>query len=269
MIGFFDSGFGGLTILRRVVDLLPEYDYCYLGDNARVPYGNRSQRIVFEFTREAVDFLFRQGCFLIIIACNTASAKALRRIQQEYLPYTYPDRRVLGVIRPSVEEVVELGCRRLGILATEGVVASEAYITEIRKLCSSVEIYQEPCPLLVPLVEAGEQDSEAADLIISKYLQRLFAQNKEIDTILLACTHYPILRKHFERLLPPQITILEQGPIVAKKLKDYLHRHPEIEQKLTKNQTRIFLTTDASSRFDRLALTFFGEAITSHLVSLS
>jgi glutamate racemase (EC 5.1.1.3) len=147
MIGFFDSGFGGLTILRSVVELLPEYDYCYLGDNARVPYGNRSQGIVFEFTKEAVDFLFRKGCPLIIIACNTSSAKALRRIQQEYLPVVYPDRRVLGVIRPSVEEVVEQGCRKLGILATEGVVASEAYITEIKKLSPAVKIYQEACPL--------------------------------------------------------------------------------------------------------------------------
>ena len=269
MIGFFDSGFGGLTILRSVVELLPEYDYCYLGDNARVPYGNRSQGIVFEFTKEAVDFLFRKGCPLIIIACNTSSAKALRRIQQEYLPVVYPDRRVLGVIRPSVEEVVEQGCRKLGILATEGVVASEAYITEIKKLSSAVEIYQEACPLLVPIVETGEQDGEATDLIISKYVRRLFSQDKDIDTLLLACTHYPILRKHFERLVPHQVIILEQGPIVARKLKDYLIRHPEIERKLSRKQTRTFLTTDASARFNRLALTFFGEPVTSHLVSLA
>lgn len=269
MIGFFDSGFGGLTIMRSVVELLPQYDYCYLGDNARVPYGNRSQRIVFDFTKEAVDFLFRKGCPLIIIACNTSSAKALRRIQQEYLPVAYPDRRVLGVIRPSVEEVVDRGCRKLGILATEGVVASEAYITEIRKLSPEVQVYQEPCPLLVPIVEAGEQDWEGTDLIVSKYLRRLFSQDNNIDTLLLACTHYPILRTHFERLLPPQVTVLEQGPIVARKLEDYLLRHPEIEEKVSRNQTRTFLTTDASERFDRLALTFFGAPVSSHLVSLT
>ena len=269
MIGFFDSGFGGLTILRSAVELLPEYDYCYLGDNARVPYGSRSQAIVFEFTKEAVDFLFRRGCLLIIIACNTSSAKALRRIQQEYLPFVYPDRKVLGVIRPSVEEVVEQGSRKLGILATEGVVASEAYITEIKKLSQSVEIFQEACPLLVPIVETGEQDGEATDLIITQYLGRLFSQSKDIDTLLLACTHYPILRRHFERLVPHQVIILEQGPIVAKKLKDYLIRHPEIEQKLSRRQTRAFLTTDASARFNRLALTFFGKPVSSQLVSLA
>jgi len=269
MIGFFDSGFGGLTILRSVVELLPEYDYCYLGDNARVPYGNRSQRIVFEFTKEAVGFLFRKECPLIIIACNTSSAKALRRIQQEYLPVVYPDRRVLGVIRPSVEEVVEQGCRKLGILATEGVVASEAYITEIKKLSPTVEIYQEACPLLVPIVEAGEQDGEATDLIISEYIRRLFSQDKDIGALLLACTHYPILRSHFERIVPPRVMIFEQGPIVARKLKDYLVRHPEIEQRLSRRRTRTFLTTDASERFDRLALTFFGQEISSHLVSLA
>jgi glutamate racemase len=206
---------------------------------------------------------------LIIIACNTSSAKALRRIQLEFLPVVYPDRRVLGVIRPSVEEVVEQGCRKLGILATEGVVASQAYITEIKKLGSAVEIYQEPCPLLVPIVEAGEQDWEGTDLIISKYLRRLFAQDKDIDTLLLACTHYPILHKNFERLVPSPVMIFEQGPIVAKKLQDYLVRHPEIKRKLSRKQTRTFLTTDASAQFDRLALTFFGEPVTSHLVSLA
>lgn len=268
VIGFFDSGFGGLTILRSVVELLPQYEYCYLGDNARVPYGNRSQRIVFEFTKEAVAFLFRKGCPLIIIACNTSSAKALRRIQQEYLPLAYPERRVLGVIRPSVEEVVERGCRKLGILATEGVVASEAYITEIQKLDPAVKVYQEPCPLLVPIVEAGEQNWEGTDLIISKYVHRLFSQASDIDTLLLACTHYPLLRTHFQRVVPPQVAVLEQGPIVARKLKDYLLRHPEIEQRISRNRTRTFLTTDASERFDRLALTFFGTPVRSQLVSL-
>ncbi len=236
-----------------MVELLPEYDYCYLGDNARVPYGNRSQKIVYEFTKEAVEFLFRKGCPLIIIACNTSSAKALRRIQQEFLPVAYPERRVLGVIRPSVEEVVERGCRKLGILATEGVVASEAYITEIQKLNSEVEIYQESCPLLVPIVEAGEQDWEGTDLIISKYLRQLFARTK---TSIPCCSPAPIIPS-FVKLqtacFSSKVAIFEQGPIVAKKLKDYLLRHPEIEQRLSRGRTRAFLTTDASARFDRLA----------------
>ena len=240
MIGFFDSGFGGLTILRSVVELLPEYDYCYLGDNARVPYGNRSQGIVFEFTKEAVDFLFRKGCPLYHHRLQYFFGQGIAADPAGFLPVVYPDRRVLGVIRPSVEEVVEQGCRKLGILATEGVVASEAYITEIKKLSPAVEIYQEACPLLVPIVETGRTGREATDLIISKYLRRLFSQDKDIDTLLLACTHYPILRKHFERLVPHQVIILEQGPIVARKLKDYLIRHPEIERKLSRRRTRTF-----------------------------
>ncbi|MBN2467468.1 MAG: glutamate racemase [Deltaproteobacteria bacterium] len=268
MIGFFDSGFGGLTVLRSVVDALSEYDYVYFGDNARVPYGNRSQKIVYQFTLQAVDFLFKKGCPLIIIACNAASAKALRRIQRTFLPAAYPERRVLGVIRPSVEEVVEGACKRIGILATEGVVASRVYITEIEKLTTSVQIYQQACPLLVPIVEAGERNWEGTDMIISKYLSQLFAQNAEIDTILLACTHYPLLQKNFKRLVPPRITILEQGPIVARKLQDYLVRHPEIETKISKGGSRTFFTTDASAKFDRLALTFFGQPIDSKLVSL-
>ena len=268
MIGFFDSGFGGLTILKNVCQLLPEYDYLYLGDNARVPYGNRSQKTVYEFTKQAVDFLFKQGCPLIIIACNAASAKALRKIQQEFLPGVYPDRRVLGVIRPSAEEIVERDCKKIGILATEGVVASKAYITEINKLSSSVEIFQQSCPLLVPIVEAGEQDGEGTDMIVSKYLGELFAYDNEIDTILLACTHYPILYNNFKRCIPSKVVTLEQGPIVAKKLQNYLIRHQEIDKKLLKVGKRIFLTTDASEKFDRLAGIFFGESVDSELVSL-
>jgi glutamate racemase len=268
MIGFFDSGFGGLTVLKSVVNLLPEYDYLYLGDNARVPYGNRSQNIVYEFTRQAVDFLFKQGCPLIIIACNTASSRALRRIQQEFLPEAYPDRRVLGVIRPAAEAIVEKSCRKIGILATEGVITSGIYIEEFMDLNPSIEVFQQACPLLVPIIEAGEKDWEGTDLIISKYLNELFDQDREIDTILLACTHYPILHENFERQVPPELVVLDQGPIVAKKLKDYLMRHLALNKKLTKKGKRLFFTTDASEKFDHLACVFYGESIYSQLISL-
>jgi len=268
MIGFFDSGFGGLTVLKSVVNLLPQYDYLYLGDNARVPYGNRSQNIVYEFTRQAVDFLFKQECSLIIIACNTASSRALRKIQQEFLPEVYPGRRVLGVIRPAAEAIVERNCRKIGILATEGVITSGIYIEEIKGLNPSIDVFQQACPLLVPIIEAGEKNWEGTDLIISKYLGKLFDQDGEIDTILLACTHYPILHENFERLVPPGATILDQGPIVAKKLKDYLTRYPALDKKLTKKGKRLFLTTDASEKFDHLARVFYGKPIHSQLISL-
>ena len=268
MIGFFDSGFGGLTIMRSVVKLLPQYDYLYLGDNARVPYGTRSASLVYEFTRQAVGFLFNKGCPLIIVACNTASANALRRIQQEYLPVAYPDRRVLGVVRPSAEAMVEGGYRRVGILATEGVVASGAYLAEIHKLDPLVQIAQQACPLLVPIVEAGEQDWDSTDAVISAYLDRLFAKDSMVDSILLACTHYPILMNKIRKHVPREVSVIEQGPLVAEKLKDYLDRHSEIEEKLGKQGNRIFFTTDDCARFDRLARLFYGEPAISTLISL-
>lgn len=269
MIGIFDSGFGGLTVLKSIVQELPEYDYLYLGDNARAPYGGRSEKIIYKFTKQAVAFLFKQGCPLIIIACNTSSAKALRRIQQEYLPKTYPERRVLGVVRPSAEEIVTITSNnKVGLLATERVVSSMAYIKEIKKLNPSIEIFQQACPLLVPIVEAGEHDWEGTDLIVKKYLRGLFDQNGDIDTLLLACTHYPILYPTFERNVPSNVKILEQGPLVAKSLKDYILRHPEIGGKLSTGATQTLLTTDLSERFDRIARVFYGEPIHSSLVSL-
>lgn len=269
MIGFFDSGFGGLTVLKKVVERLPDYDYLYLGDNARTPYGGRSEAVVYEFTRQAVEFLFRQNCPLIIIACNTASATALRRIQQEYLPVHYPTRRVLGVVRPSVEAVVETTCcRKLGILATEGVVLSGSYRKEIEKMDPSIEVFQQSCPLLVPIIEAGEQNWEGTDLIVARYLKELFDQEHAIDTLLLGCTHYPIVLETIQKHTPSRVAILEQGPIVAGKLKDYLERHPEIEQKISKKERQVFLTTDTSEKFDRLALRFFGKPVSSRLISL-
>ncbi len=269
MIGFFDSGFGGLTVLRHVVRVLPDYTYLYLGDNARVPYGSRSEWIIYEFTKQAVDYLFRRGCRLIVIACNTSSATALRRIQQDYLAGAFPERRVLGVVRPSAEEMAErTACHNVGILATEAVVKSGAYIKEIEKLNSSIRVFQQACPLLVPIIEAGEQDWEGTDMIVSRYLGELFSQEQRIDTILLACTHYPILLKSFERHVPAGTTILEQGPIIAEKLKDYLLRHPEIDQQIAKDGIQTFLTTDASEKFDRLAQVFYGEPVHSQLVPL-
>ncbi|HET57381.1 MAG TPA: glutamate racemase [Deltaproteobacteria bacterium] len=268
MIGFFDSGFGGLTVMKSVVERLPSYDYYYLGDNARVPYGTRSARLVYEFTLQAVDYLFREGCPVIVIACNTASAGALRRIQQEYLPRAWPERRVLGVVRPSAEAVVERGGRRVGILATEGVVTSNAYITEIHKLDPSVHVVQQACPLLVPIVEAGEHDRPVADTAVAAYLESLFEQADRLDTILLACTHYPVLKNQLERHVPSGVEIVEQGPVVAEKLEDYFKRHPRLENMISRKGKRIFRTTDSCDRFDRLAGMFYGEYISSELVRL-
>lgn len=256
-------------MLRCVVEALPQYDCVYLGDNARAPYGSRSQKVVYEFTLEAVEYLFRLGCPLIIIACNTSSAKALRRIQQEYLPGSFPDRRVLGVVRPLVEEVAERqSFRKVGLLATEGVVASEAYLREIEKLDPAIRVYQKACPLLVPIIEAGEQDWEGAEMIVRKYLGELMSEAGSIDALLLACTHYPILYGTIRRNLPAGVELLEQGPIVAAKLADYLQRHPGMERRLSRGGTREFLTTDLTERFDRLARTFFGNPIHSKIISL-
>ncbi len=263
MIGFFDSGFGGLTVLKSVVRELPEYDYLYLGDNARAPYGERSPEMVYECTVQAVEFLLKKGCLLIVVACNTVSSGALRRIQQEFLPGTYPDRKVLGVVRPSSEEIVDRGCRKIGILATEGVVKSKIYTEELEKLNPSVEIFYQACPLLVPIIEAGKQDEKHSDVVVSEYLGSLFAREGKIDTILLSCTHYPILYEAFRKHTPSHVEILTQGPIIARKLRDYLERHPEMEERLSREATRAFFTTDSPGKFDRLASVFYGECIQS------
>jgi len=269
MIGIFDSGFGGLTVLKRIVERLPQYDYLYLGDNARAPYGGRSEAIVFDFTRQAVEFLFKGGCPLVIIACNTSSAKALRKIQQEVLPLAYPERRVLGVIRPSAEQIADgTRNRNVGILATEGVVLSDAYTKELEKLDPAITVHQQACPLLVPIIEAGEQGWEGTGMIVRRYLAELLARAPLIDTLLLACTHYPILYDLFRESVPPGIRILEQGPIVAEKLEDYLSRHPEIERRLGRGKKRLFMTTDTSEKFDRLAQVFYGQSVESRLISL-
>ena len=268
MIGFFDSGFGGLTVLKSVVQELPEYDYLYLGDNTRAPYGECSQETVHEYTIQAVDFLIKKGCMLVIIACNTVSSGALRRIQQEFLPGVYPDRKVLGVIRPSAEEIADRRCRKIGILATAGVVESEIYTSEIEKLDPSIEIFYQACPLLVPIIEAGKQDERHSEMVVSEYLDRLFAQDAEIDTILLSCTHFPILYETFRRHTPSHVKIISQGPVIANKLRDYLARHPEVGKRLSRKGVREFLSTNSPERFNRLASVFYGESVRSTLVTL-
>jgi len=268
MIGFFDSGFGGLTVLRSVVRELPEYTYLYLGDSARVPYGERSPEVVYGCTVQAVEFLLKKGCLLVVVACNTVSSGALRRIQQEFLPDAYPGRRVLGVVRPSAEEIADRGCRTVGILATEGVVKSKIYTEELEHLNTPVKIFYQACPFLVPIIEAGGQDDTHSDVVVSEYLNGLFAQEDSIDTILLACTHYPILYDAFRRHTPDHVEIITQGPIIARKLKDYLSRHVEIREGLSRKGGRSFFSTGSPEKFNRFASLFYGEGIQSMQVTL-
>lgn len=263
MIGFFDSGLGGLTILKEVVKKLPQYSYVYLGDNARTPYGSRSGEVIYRFTCEGVEELFKRGAELVILACNTSSAAALRIIQQEFLPKNYPDKKTLGIIIPTAEEIGKMTrSREIGILATEATVNSGAYLSEINKINPAVKIYQQACPLLVPIIEAGEKDWEGLDLAIKKYLNELFLNSRKIDTIILGCTHYALIKDKIENYLPQGIKIISQGLIIAEKLQDYLKRHPEIEKRLAKKKERIFLTTENSDRIKKLAKLFFGEDLT-------
>ena len=266
MIGVFDSGFGGLTIFRELVKQLPKYDYIYLGDSARAPYGNRSQDLIFEFSKQAVDYLFKEGCQLIILACNTASSEALRRIQQEYLPKNYPERRVLGVIRPTVEEATILTKNnRIGVIGTEGTVSSRAYVREIKNLNPKIIVFQQACPLLVPIIEAGEHNWEGTDLILKKYLKPFL--NKKIDTLILGCTHYPIIKNKIKKLAK-NIKLISQEKIIGPKLADYLNRHPEIEKRLSKTNKKIFLTTDLTERFEKLGSKFFGKKFPPKIIQL-
>ncbi len=269
MIGVFDSGFGGLTVLKEFLRLLPQYDYIYLGDNARAPYGNKSDEVIYSYTKEAVDFLFKQGCELIIIACHTSSAKALRRIQQEYLPIHNPGKRVLGVVVPMVEEAVKLSrFHRLGIIGTKATIESQVYEKELKKnwnLSGSArsgvarEIHSRSCPLLVPLVEEGWIGKPETRLILKKYLRPL--KLKKIDTLILGCTHYPLLIKDLARLTGKRVKIVDPGKVVAEKLKDYLERHKEIEEKLSKHGRVVFYTTDDTNKFKQLGEKFLGQTI--------
>lgn len=268
-IGVFDSGYGGLTILREMRRVLPEYDYLYLGDNARAPYGTRSFDVVFDFTRQAVEELFSRGCHLVIIACNTASAKALRSVQQQVLPGRYPGRRVLGVIRPTVEIVGEISrTRHVGLLATPGTVRSHSYQLEIDKLHPDIKLTETECPMWVPLIEAGESAGDGADYFVKKYIDKTMEEDPNIDTLLLGCTHYPILLPKIRQYAPQGVKIVPQGDIVAESLADYLRRHPEIDAKCTKGGTTDFLTTENAEIFDRFASLFINDTVRSSRITL-
>jgi glutamate racemase len=268
-IGVFDSGYGGLTVLKDIIGKLPRYDYIYLGDNARSPYGNRSFETVYQYTRQSVNWFFEQGCSLVILACNTASAKALRTIQQNDLPKIAPGKRVLGVIRPTAEIIGTYSeTQQVGILATNGTVASESYPMEIAKFFPAVTVYQEACPMWVPLVENNEHHTHGADFFIKKNLHNIFEKGESIDVLLLACTHYPLLREKIEEYMPVGVKLISQGEIVAASLEDYLQRHPEIEKLCSKNAERLFYTTDSTTDFDNHAGIFYGEMVSSKHVDL-
>jgi len=269
-IGVFDSGFGGLTVLRSMVDLLPNYPFIYFGDNARAPYGNKSFDLIYEYTLEGVNFLFDKGCELVVLACNTASAKALRTIQQKDLPRIAPSKRVLGVIRPSTEEIASFTRSGfVGILGTEGTVKSESYLLELAKISPNLQVFQHACPLWVPLIEERQYDTVAGKMIIASDIDLLFKQNKNIDTILLACTHYPIIKSIIQEAVEQRASIIEQGPLVALKLKDYLTRHPEMASRLGNEQPVEFYTTEREDYFNQHGSEIYGSIIKSQQIQLS
>lgn len=263
-IGVFDSGYGGLTVLREIVKTLPDYDFLYMGDNARAPYGPRSFETVYQYTLEAVEWFFDQGCDLVILACNTASAKALRTIQQKDLPKMAPGKRVLGVIRPTTEIIGHYShTGKVGILGTAGTVKSNSYRLEIARFFPEVEVFQEACPMWVPLIENNEYKEAGADYFVEKDIRKLLDQCASMDTILLACTHYPLLLPKIRQFVPDHITLVSQGDIVAKSLSTYLDNHPEIAEKCSKEGKRTFYTTDDVADFDNHASRFFGANIAS------
>lgn len=268
-IGIFDSGYGGLTIYREIQELLPQYDYLYLGDNARTPYGTRSFDVVYEFTRQCVKHLFAQGCHLVILACNTASAKALRSIQQNDLPVIAPSRRVLGIIRPTVETIGEVtASRHVGVLATEGTIKSNSYPLEIKKLFPDIVVTGEACPMWVPLVETCEHKSDGADYFVKRHVDSLLSKDPAIDTIILGCTHYPMLIEKIRKYVPQGVRVLTQGAAVAASLKDYLHRHPEIDALCSKGGSKVFCTTESDSRFCEQASRFLEQSLSVNHVTL-
>jgi len=269
-IGVFDSGYGGLTILKELKHTLPQYDYIYLGDNARAPYGPRSYDTVYQYTLEAVNWFFDQGCSLVILACNTASAKALRTIQQKDLPNMAPDKRVLGVIRPTTEILGNFSTtHQVGILGTLGTIQSDSYPIELAKFFPTLKVFQQACPLWVPLIENGEHDQPGADYFVKSYLDQLFAQSADIDTLLLACTHYPLLADKIKAFMPKGVNIVSQGAIVAKSLAKYLESHPDLAQKCSQSGQLSFYTTDNPQAFELQASTFFGEKIAAKHTDLA
>ncbi|TCO90330.1 glutamate racemase [Bacteroides heparinolyticus] len=268
-IGVFDSGYGGLTILSKIRETLPQYDYIYWGDNARAPYGTRSFEVVYEFTLQAVVKLFGMGCQLVILACNTASAKALRSIQMNDLPRLDPTRRVLGVIRPTVECIGSITrSRHVGVLATTGTIKSESYPLEVHKLFPDIKVSGEACPLWVPLVENNEAQGDGTDYFVRKYINELLAKDRLIDTVILGCTHFPLLLPKIQQYMPAGITTVTQGELVADSLKDYLSRHPEIDKKCTKGGRCVYRTTESEDKFTESASVFLNESIKVERIEL-
>ncbi len=270
-IGVFDSGYGGLTVLKEFVNDFPEYDFIYLGDNARTPYGTRSFEVVYEYTLQAVKKLFDMGCPLVVLACNTASAKALRNIQQLDMPRIAPDRRVLGVIRPSVEKVAEMTkTGHVGVLGTNGTVASESYPIELEKWSNGkvVSTVQEACPMWVPIVESNEINTPGADYFVQKNIANLLSRDKKMDTIILGCTHYPLLISQIKKFLPEGINILEQGKIVSESLKNYLQRHPEMDARCLKSGKIVYYTTENANIFEQKAGFFLGHDVSASQLHL-
>lgn len=268
-IGIFDSGYGGLTIYREIQELLPQYNYLYLGDNARTPYGTRSFDVVYDFTRQCVKHLFAQGCHLVILACNTASAKALRSIQQNDLPLIDPSRRVLGIIRPTVETIGDVTkSRHVGVLATEGTIKSNSYPLEIHKLHPDIEVTGEACPMWVPLVENSEHTGPGADYFVERHVGNLLARDSQIDTIILGCTHYPMLIEKIKKFVPAGVNVLTQGSAVAASLKDYLARHPEMDALCAKGGEQLFCTTESGSRFCEQASRYLNRPVDVRHVTL-
>ena len=268
-IGVFDSGYGGLTVLSEIKKLMPEYDYLYLGDNARAPYGSRSYELIYEFTLQAVKWLFSQGCQLVIIACNSASAKALRSIQQIDLPQIDPVKRVLGVIRPTAEAIIDITkSKHIAVLGTSATISSKSYEREIESFYPEIKISAEACPMWVPLVENKEYDKQGADYFVKQHIDKVLAKDREIDTIILGCTHYPLLLKKIELYTPKSIKLISQGEYVAKSLKSYLSRHQTLDLLCSKGENRFYCTTDSTETFESLASFFLNEKIVAKKVNL-
>ena len=268
-IGIFDSGYGGLTIYDKIKEALPQYDYIYLGDNARAPYGSRSFDVVYEFTRQAVFRLFREGCRLVILACNTASAKALRTIQQKDLPNWTDIHRVLGIIRPTVEAIGPLTkTKHVGVLGTEGTVNSNSYAIEINKLLPEITVTSQACPMWVPIIENNEYAGEGADYFIQKYPNKILSKDAQIDLLILGCTHYPLIADKIKEVVPAHVKLLSQGEYVAKSLVNYLERHPEIEEMCTKNSTTLFYTTESPGKFSEMTFVFLKKRIKAKRITL-
>jgi len=268
-IGIFDSGYGGLTVFKAISERLPQYNYIYLGDNARAPYGDHSFEAIYQYTLECVEWLFSQGCQLVVLACNTASAKALRTIQQKVLPIKYPNHRVLGVIRPTAEVIGDFTTSKvIGVMGTRGTVNSESYLLEIKKFFPGIFVKQQSCPMWVPLVENNEHLGDGADYFVEKYVSNLLEQDDKIDTILLACTHYPLLIPKIEEILPAGIRLIGQGDIVAESLEAYLENHSAIKDSLSDQATHSFYTTGDQNVFDEHASVFFSKQISSRHIDL-